>query len=257
MDKGHAKSLAATAPAVACMKLMLMIFNFVFWVTGIAILAIGIWTKVDLYKYMELSSIYYKESPYVLIGVGAVIVVVGSLGCCCTMKGNSCLLYMYAGFLVIVFVAELSAGCTGFIYKGKLEKGFKEGLTNAIKKYGSNDDITVAMDNMQKQLHCCGNSAYTDWFNSTWGSGKNYSVPESCCRSDVSTVCQNVNVKTVGYNASIYTEGCASTVIDFMQAKMGMIGGVALGISFFQLFGALLACCLAKNINRSKYEQVA
>ena len=63
-------------------------------VTGIVILAIGIWTKVDLYKYLELSSIYQPEAPYVLIGVGAVIVLVGSLGCCCTVKGHSFLLYM-------------------------------------------------------------------------------------------------------------------------------------------------------------------
>lgn len=62
--------------------------------TGIAILALGIWTKVDLYKYMELSSIYYKDSPWILIAVGALIVIVGSFGCCCTFKGNVVLLYL-------------------------------------------------------------------------------------------------------------------------------------------------------------------
>lgn len=67
---------------------------FTWQITGIAILALGIWTKVQLYMYMELSEDYYKEAPYVLIGVGAVIVVIGSLGCCCTAKGNACLLYM-------------------------------------------------------------------------------------------------------------------------------------------------------------------
>lgn len=63
-------------------------------VTGISILALGIWTKVDLYKYMELSTIYYKDSPWILIAVGALIVIVGSFGCCCTAKGNVVLLYM-------------------------------------------------------------------------------------------------------------------------------------------------------------------
>ena len=72
----------------------LSVLAFSFQVVGIAILALGIWTKVDLYKYMELSSIYYKESPYVLIGLGVVIVIVGSLGCCCTIKGNTILLYL-------------------------------------------------------------------------------------------------------------------------------------------------------------------
>ena len=65
-----------------------------FQVSGIAILALGIWTKVELYMYMELTDHYYKEAPYVLIGVGAGIVLIGSLGCLCTVKGKSVLLYM-------------------------------------------------------------------------------------------------------------------------------------------------------------------
>lgn len=65
-----------------------------FQLSGIAILALGIWTKVDLHVYVELSTVYYKEAPYILIGVGAVIVLVGSLGCCCTFKGKSVLLYL-------------------------------------------------------------------------------------------------------------------------------------------------------------------
>ena len=50
--------------------------------------------KVQLYIYMELTSIYYKEAPYVLMGVGGGIVLIGSLGCLCTAKGNSCFLYL-------------------------------------------------------------------------------------------------------------------------------------------------------------------
>ena len=43
---------------------------------------------------MQLSTIYFEDAPYILIGVGAGIVVFGSFGCCCTFKGNSVLLYM-------------------------------------------------------------------------------------------------------------------------------------------------------------------
>nr|KAG5696475.1 hypothetical protein BaRGS_016514 [Batillaria attramentaria] len=115
-------------------------------VTGIVILAIGIWTKVDLYKYLELSSIYQPEAPYVLIGVGAVIVVVGSLGCCCTIRGHVFLLYM-------------------------LEKGFKEGLDTAINLYGmkGEEKLTADFDELQSKLSCCGITNYADWFESPWG----------------------------------------------------------------------------------------
>lgn len=76
-------------------------------VTGISILALGIWTKVDLYKYMELSSIYYKDSPWILIGVGALIIIVGSFGCCCTAKGNVVLLYMVSHIKIISLKSKM------------------------------------------------------------------------------------------------------------------------------------------------------
>ena len=59
-----------------------------------AVLALGIWMKVELYLYMELTDVYYSEAPYVLIGVGAGIIIIGSLGCCCTVKGTPFLLYV-------------------------------------------------------------------------------------------------------------------------------------------------------------------
>ncbi|XP_076097021.1 tetraspanin-7-like [Mytilus galloprovincialis] len=255
---GKMGSTMATGPAVACMKTLLMVFNFLFWITGIAILALGIWTKVDLYKYMELSSIYYKESPYILIGVGVAIVVVGSLGCCCTIKGNTILLYTYAAFLIVIFVVMLSTGAAGFAYKGKLEKGFRDGLKNALNQYGNDTEISTGMDDLQQKLKCCGSMDYTDWFSTSFAGGEK-KVPTSCCKDGKST-CQHTNLPDnppTNATMEIYTQGCYGTVLDFMQGNMGVIGGVALGISFLQLFGALFACCLAKNINKSKYEQVA
>jgi hypothetical protein len=62
--------------------------------TGIAILAVGIWMVVELYKYMELSTEFSVTAPYVLIGTGALIILVGSLACCCTVKGQPVLLYV-------------------------------------------------------------------------------------------------------------------------------------------------------------------
>ena len=43
--------------------------------------------------YVELTTVYYDEAPYVLIGVGCGIIVIGMLGCCCTYKGTAIPLY--------------------------------------------------------------------------------------------------------------------------------------------------------------------
>lgn len=68
---------------------------------GIVILVLGIWIKVDFYKYMELFFIYYKDFLWILIVVGVVIVIVGLFGCCCIFKGNVVLLYLVINFFLI------------------------------------------------------------------------------------------------------------------------------------------------------------
>ncbi|XP_060578865.1 tetraspanin-7-like [Ruditapes philippinarum] len=262
MAGGRISSTLSSGPAVALTKTILTIFNFIFWISGIAVLALGIWAKVELYIYMELSTVYYEEAPYILIGVGAIIVLVGSFGCCCTVKGHSVLLYMYACFLVLVFVVELSAGVTGFVYKNKLETGFKEGLGTALKQYNKDTLKFKAFNGLQENLHCCGENKYQDWFTTPWeveqrAKNLTMTVPASCCRVEQNK-CKHFDLPKDAMNKTldIYTNGCYDTVTGFMQKNMALIGGVALGISFFQLLGAVLACCLAKNINKSKYEQV-
>ena len=62
--------------------------------SGLAILALGIWMQIDLHVYMELTTVYYDAAPYILIAVGCVIIVIGSFGCLCTVKGFPALLYI-------------------------------------------------------------------------------------------------------------------------------------------------------------------
>ncbi|ESO92848.1 hypothetical protein LOTGIDRAFT_204033 [Lottia gigantea] len=261
MTQGRTQSTLQTGPLVTCMKTLLMVFNFIFWVTGIVLLAVGIKTKIDWYKYLELSSVYHPETPYVLIGVGAVIVLIGSLGCCCTVKGHAFLLFMYCGFLALIFIVELSAGIALLIYRNKLEKGFKEGLNNAIEIYGEDgkDEYTNSFNDMQKTLKCCGIVSYEDWYKTPWEKKQKVpnSVPLSCCKVDDKS-CKNTGLLASNSSTSdIYTRGCHKLVVDFIDGNLGPIGGVALGISFFQILGAILACFLAKSINKAKYEQVA
>lgn len=252
---GRVGSTFQSSAAVTCMKTMLMVFNFVFWISGIAVLALGIWMKVQLHIYVELTTMYYNETPYVLMGVGGGIILVGTLGCCCTVKGKSAFLYMYAAFLVLVFVVELSVAIAAFVYRGKLEEGFNEGLTNALKEYEEDDEKTKAINDIQEGLHCCGKDKYSDWFEVPYGKDDNR-VPESCCidKND----CKPTNLPPAGSNVTgIYVEGCYTKVTTFMEKNFGIIGGVAVGFAFIQLLGALLSCGLAKNINKAKYEQVA
>ncbi|XP_030768128.1 tetraspanin-7-like isoform X2 [Sitophilus oryzae] len=238
-----------TVAALACMKSFLMVFNFIFWVSGIAILAIGIWMEVELYKYMEMSTAFSGTAPYVLIGTGSFIILIGSLACCCTVKGQPVLLYVYGAFLAIVFVLELGAGISIFAYRTKLTEGFDKGLTRAMMNYhnANSSQVSSDLDLIQSTLHCCGNHKASDWLELELPHA--LPIPPSCCIKD--------GCNTEVDRGEIYTQGCYNKVIDFLDANIGIVAGAAVGIAFFPLVGVILSCCLASIINKTKYEQMA
>lgn len=256
MQGGQAAKNTQTTPFITFLKTLLMVFNFIFWVAGVIILAVGVWIRVDLYKYMQVAANYYHETPYVLIGIGAGIVLIGILACCCTKKGHAALLYIFSLFLFVIFIAMLAVGIAGLIYKGKIEQEFGDGLEDAMEKYAKDDPhAQKAMDSVQVGLKCCGKDSFADWFKFL----ANSSVPLSCCKDQTKTdTCKNTELDEAAKpeTLDIHTDGCLPEATQFVKGKFAIIGGVCLGFAFLQLLGALLSCCLAKNINKNKYEAV-
>jgi len=236
-----------TVAAVTCMKLMLLVFNVVFWVAGIILLYFGLWMKISLHNLFELSDDYNEAIPYIFIGTGAVIVVVGLFACCCTVKGQPILLYLLAVFLSIIFILELTAGISAYIYRGNIENGFKTGLNNSIAQYGNGGLRDRDIDMLQSYLKCCGVQNYMDW-SEKW---HNETVPISCCKDK-----DNCHNSPVDPN-DIYTSGCYVKIINFVNHNLGIICGGAVALACFQLLGVILACCLGKYIDKAKYESMS
>lgn len=63
-------------------------------VSGFAMLCSGIWVQIGLHRYMELSTDYTNTFQILLVGMGLLILFVGTLACCCTIKAQSSLLYL-------------------------------------------------------------------------------------------------------------------------------------------------------------------
>ncbi|XP_055683831.1 tetraspanin-7-like [Lutzomyia longipalpis] len=237
-----------TEATMACMKSLLMIFNLAFWASGLAILCAGIWMQVELHKYLELNADFSNTGPYVLVGTGTLILLISSLACCCTVKGQPGLLYLYGGFLAIVFIIELSLASSLYAYKDNLSDGFERGLNQSMARYGQpgTADKTMDFDVMQAKMQCCGSHGYEDWNNLIPSSP----VPRSCCRI-AGKRCDTQD------ETQIWTQGCFHKVVAFLTINMKVIGGSAIGVTLFPLLGTVLSCVLAANINKTKYEQMA
>ncbi|KAF4530160.1 hypothetical protein B566_EDAN001417 [Ephemera danica] len=222
-----------TVAAMACLKSLLMVFNVVFW--------------MSLARYLELSAEFSRLAPWLLLGCGGLIVIVASLACCCTMRGQPVMLYIYGSFLLVMFGLEMVAGTYLYTYRTRLSEGFERGLNQTMKQYDSKgaEEQSKDLDFMQSSLQCCGINGQLDWLNTNYRK-----VPFSCCMHP-----RHCDPKDTDHD--VFKEGCYTKLTDVLNGNIGIIAGVAVVTAFFPIIGAIFACCLARNINHAKYEQMA
>ncbi|KAG9491061.1 hypothetical protein GDO78_006428, partial [Eleutherodactylus coqui] len=104
-----------------CIKYLLFAFNFIFWLSGTAVLAVGLWLRFDsqtkaMFDADENSNSFYT-GVYILIGAGALMMLVGFLGCCGAIQESECMLGLFFAFLLVIFAIEIAAGIWGFANK--------------------------------------------------------------------------------------------------------------------------------------------
>lgn len=257
-----AKSMQTTA-AMAFVKLLLTVFNLIFWITGITLLVVGIVVLVGLSDYLDLSDTDFTNMPYILIGTGLFMIAAGIIGCCAVVKNLAWFLQLFGIMIIVVFVALLAAGVFGFFYRNKLQEGFKTGLTSNMMNYLGKSDVDSdrAIDNVQETLSCCGVEDYKTWQNpdSQWAQQHPDVAPYSCCDDSSGVECVGtdpVPFMTSNGTLAVFDKGCYHKVSTFLDSKLAMMSGVCVAFAFFQLVGVVLAFCLAKLINANKYEMV-
>ncbi|XP_061643908.1 tetraspanin-7-like [Phyllopteryx taeniolatus] len=242
-----------TKPLILCVKILLLFYSFIFWVTGVILLAVGLWWRFMLSPYTLLISSAPSNAPFVLTGTGVAIVLFGLFGCFATCRGRPWMLKLYAVFLALVFLIELIAGISGFIFRHEIKGTFLTTYSEAVLKYDGRSDRSVAVDDVQRKLQCCGVHNYTTWFASD--SFPTGGIPVSCCVTF--SDCKQADLRNATLAArKVHKQGCYELVTSFIESNMGIIAGVTFGIAFSQLIGMSLACCLSHFINANQYEMV-
>ncbi|KAK1335331.1 hypothetical protein QTO34_003117 [Cnephaeus nilssonii] len=135
-----------------CIKYLLFVFNFVFWLAGGVILGVALWLRHDPQTtsllYLELGD---RPAPntfyvgiYILIAVGAVMMFVGFLGCYGAIQESQCLLGTFFTCLVILFACEVAAGIWGFVNKDQIAKDVKQFYDQALQQAVVDDEANNA-----------------------------------------------------------------------------------------------------------------
>ncbi|XP_042885875.1 tetraspanin-33-like [Penaeus japonicus] len=242
-----------------CVKWTLFFFNFIFWLFGMLVLAIGLYgvvfTAQDLHglKSVETAYIIITDLSGVMVVLGSVIFIVSFAGCVGALRENLCLLKLYFWSLTIFLIAELMFAIACIIFPWKSREIIEHLLSKRlIEEYRESQNTQNFVDFLQTEFGCCGITVegYLDWnvneyFNCSESSpsAEKCGVPPSCClnRKNVTHfdfMCGYgmQNKKPHEASETIYTGGCVTSIIQFLESNLYWAAGVIFGITLFQMY---------------------
>lgn len=241
--------------SAAVVKYLLFIFNFIFVITGIAILSVGAVIQAEYITYEGLLEQNYYSVPSLLIAIGVIIFIVAFFGCCGSIRENYCMVLTFATLMIIIFLLELAAGIAGYRLRDQTGVMLEKNMNDSMKHYNSTNPLWSGSewDVLQMTEHCCGTNGPQDWLsNSDNIFNTTIAVPLSCC-GIANNACNFT--AGAGTDSGIYQAGCLTALTNEIVENAATLGGAAIGIAVVQMVGVILSCALAKNIKQG-YESV-
>lgn len=161
---------------------VLWLLNGVSVLTGTMLLGLGVFLKVEIYKWQEVMSehgILYV--PHVLMSTGLLACCINFLGgkicldCTDTNKFLRWKLLLMPYIICTLFFTScvLLGALKCYSIRSQLEESLLLGLRNAMVHYKDTDTpgrcyLKRTLDMLQIQFECCGNTGYQDWFQVQW-----------------------------------------------------------------------------------------
>ncbi|NXB20498.1 CD82 protein, partial [Rhagologus leucostigma] len=243
-----------------------------FQILGAVILGFGIWILADKTSFiavLQMSSPSLKAGAYILIGVGALTMLMGLLGCLGAVNEIRCLLGLYFTCLMIILLTQIAAALVIYFQKETLKVEFSNIVVDLIKDYDpSNEDkrnSQDAWDYVQTQIACCGWTGAKEWENNEILRNKsNTEYPCSCSNRSKDLVegrgfCvldDLVNGTATYADWPVHEQGCMDGVEQWLKDNLGIILGVCTGVAVVELLGMILSISLCKNIHSEDYTKV-
>jgi len=224
------------------MKYALLLFNLLFWLSGLALIVIGATAFVKYGDFFSFANSKYANLPLIIMAIGVIIFIVSFLGCRGADKEDYCLLVTFATVLSVILVAIGAIAVMGFMYRKTVDSATDNALKMAVSHYNSNSTRAKGtrkiLDWAQQNLKCCGGSGPEDFGNAT------------CDGNPGVKSCYNTSSCT----GKLYKVGCKTGFIVFVKNRLKLIAAVALGSTVIQVLGITLSCCLMKVLHKGYTE---
>uniref|UniRef100_A0A7N8Y879 Tetraspanin n=1 Tax=Mastacembelus armatus TaxID=205130 RepID=A0A7N8Y879_9TELE len=209
-------------------------------VSGAILMAVGIWVTVDAGSFLRVLGPFSHQQTHFMnvsilcISIGAVLVLLGLLGCIGAHKESKCLLLMVGFFsiIVLIFIAELAAAVVALAFSS---------ITSLPILLCCTDVFSFLF-----QLRCCGVTNYTDFMGSKFEQQNGGMFPPSCCSTNV-TSCSRNQAETSG------VQGCFNSILETLRKNSNIVGAIAAGIGILEIaamgVSMYLYCHLADRVS--------
>lgn len=204
-------------------KYLLFFFNLIFWLSGLLVLAVGLWLRfdpatVDLLTTGDEAPDTFFIAVYILLGAGGLMMIVGFFGCFGAVRESQCLLASFFACLLVIFGAEIAAGVFGFINKEQIVEEVQKFYSSSLSDT-TNVNASAITQIYHLTLNCCGGS---DPEISTALCGETTEEPRDCL----------------------------TAITTFFNEKLHIIGYIGIGIAGVMILGmvfSMVLCCAIRN----------
>ncbi|XP_061594995.1 tetraspanin-1 [Cololabis saira] len=230
-------------------KVLMVSFNLLIFVGGVALLASGLWVSVDGGPFLQLlgpfshQALLYINVGFFCTAVGAVLVLLGLLGLGGAHKESKCLLLAFCSIILIIFFAEVAAGVVALAYASFAEGILRAWSTPVLQKdYGSDPVVTEIWNTTMTELSCCGFSNYSDFVGSRFEQQNGGNLPPGCCRTG-GFPCSPAEAQRSR------VQGCYKQILRNLKEQANVVGGIAAGIAALEIAAMILSMFLYRHLD--------
>ncbi|XP_051974357.1 leukocyte surface antigen CD53-like [Xyrauchen texanus] len=217
------------------LKYTMCVVNFIFFICGVAVFALGIYLMTSYNLSSLLASIHAVNIASTLFVTGIIITCVSFLGFLGALKEKRCLLISFFILMFILMLVELGTACILLLYETDIDQFIEKDLIKGLEKYkdrGQNATTENDWDTLQTTFKCCGVKNVTDWKDS---------VPPSCCTEDP---CPENKIK-------YWNQGCYDKLKKVFDSNLLNVGIGVIVICIIEVLGMCFSMTLFCHINRS------
>ncbi|XP_064251410.1 tetraspanin-10 [Passer domesticus] len=251
------------SPFSRCVRYLAVLWNLLFLLLGLLTLAVGVWgllAKIPLAGGERGAPL--GSDPmllFVLAGLGASSVSLA--GCLGALRASPCLLRFFLGAVLALGGLELLGGLLLLLLRRRLRDALRNLLLLCLLRYQEDPDLQFLLDEVQRNLQCCGLESYRDWesnpyFNCSAPGARACGVPASCCREPprqgwVPNAQCGFGALALGPAAAgavLHTGGCGPALAAGLRGQAGAIAAGAGALLLLEALAALLALRVLRDI---------